>query len=67
MAIKKVVILNILDKRGSLLCNREMRKKLNIKNINVNTTGKNISILLPSLCSPQGSWLKIGKSGGSEK
>jgi hypothetical protein len=52
--ISKVVILMIRETSGIFSYNLLNKKRLSRKKKNVMKTGKNISILSPSLLSPQG-------------
>jgi hypothetical protein len=61
----KLVIESILAKRGDSLYEIPEEKKLKTKITNETATGINIPGVVASLSTPQGSWLKIGRSGGS--
>jgi hypothetical protein len=52
------------DTSGIFLYINDDRSKLNIKIKKAIKIGINIVIVVPSLCSPQGNWLKMGIKGG---
>jgi len=52
------------DTRGILLCITNDKNKLNNKIKNAIKIGRNIVLVAPSRCSPQGNWLKIGIKDG---
>ena len=57
-------MLRIRDANGIFLYKRSANKRFKKKNDKPIMKGRKISILIPSLSSPQGIWLKRGKNGG---
>ena len=63
--IRREVKASILETRGIFLYKKEERNKFKTKMEKVMAKGKKICHLIPSLFSPHGIWLNIGRNGGS--
>src|SRR5438046_2350004 len=67
IVISSVVILIMRETRGIFSYKLLRKSKFMTRKIRVIHEERKISILLPSLSSPQGSWLKSGTYKGKEK
>ena len=59
-------MLSIRDTNGIFSYKRSANIRFRQKNDTPIMKGRKISILIPSLSSPQGIWLKSGKNGGKK-